>query len=83
MLSYLQGLTRPEIAMAVHQCAIFCKYPRLVQVRAIRYIAKYLVRTSIYVDLPNRNQQLTTRGAVYRNNIEKGIECYLDANFAS
>ena len=37
---------------------------------------------STYVDLPDGNWRLTTCGVVYRPNIEKGIECYIDANFA-
>ena len=36
-----------------------------------------------YVDLTDINQQSTTRGVVYRPDIEKLIECYVDANFSS
>ena len=50
--------------------------------RAVRHIAKYLVSTSTHVDLPGSNRWLTTRGAVYRQDIEKFIECYVDANFS-
>ena len=55
MLSYLQGYTRPEISMTVHQCERFCNSLCLMHKCAIRRIAKYLVRTSIYVDLPYGN----------------------------
>ena len=50
--------------------------------RTIRSIAKYLTRTSTYVDLPDGNQRLFTHGVVYRPDKEKGIECYLDSKFA-
>ena len=33
--------------------------------------------------LPDINQRLTTRGVVYKPNIEKIIECYVDAKFSS
>ena len=51
--------------------------------RSVRGITKYLVSTSTYVDLPDRNRRLNTHGVVYRNDIETGIECYVDADFAS
>ena len=47
---------------------------------AIR-IANYLTSTSTYVDLPDGNQCFITRGVVYRPDIEKGIECYVDSDF--
>eukprot|EP00957_Ditylum_brightwellii_P129511 9878996-Ditylum_brightwellii.AAC.1 len=45
-MSYLQGSTRPEIAMAVHQCARFCNDPRLSRERAVWRIVKYLSQTA-------------------------------------
>ena len=45
-------------------------------------ITTYLVSMSIYVDLPDINQQLTTRGIFYNPDIYKVIECYVDANIA-
>ena len=50
---------------------------------AIRHVAKYLVIMSTYVDLSDRNRQLSTCGVVYKPGIEKGIECYVDAGFAN
>ena len=41
MLNYLQGSTRPDIAMAVHQCARFSRDPRLQHERAVMKIGKY------------------------------------------
>ena len=81
MLSYIKGYTQPEISMSVHQCAQFCNNPRFVHKHDIRHIAKFLSSTSTYVDLTDRNRQLFTRGVVYSPNKEKGIECYVDANF--
>ena len=54
----------------------------LVHERAIRRNAKYLTSTSTYVDLPDGNLQVTTRRIVYKPDIEKFIECYVDVNFA-
>ena len=46
-------------------------------------ITKYLVSASMYVDLPDVNQWLTTCGLVYKTDIEKFIKCYMDADFSS
>ena len=40
MLNYLQASTRPDIAMAVHQCARFSQDPRITHERAIMRIGK-------------------------------------------
>lgn len=69
MLSYLTGSTRPELAMAVHQCARFNAGPMLSHERAIKRIGRYLIE----------NQD---RGIVYTPDKTKGIECYVDADFA-
>ena len=69
--------------MAVQQCASFCNDPHFVYERAVRRIAKYLKSTSTYVDLPDGNIRLTTRGVVYKLNIGEGIYFYVDANFAN
>ena len=82
MLSYLKGPTGPEIPMAVHQRARFCNNPCLVHGCAIRRITKYLAIKSTYVDLTDRNLRLTTHRTVYRLDIEKGIECYVDSDHA-
>ena len=36
MLIYIQGSTRTEISMVIHQCAHFCNNPHLVHERAVR-----------------------------------------------
>ena len=33
------------------------------------------------MDLSDRNKWLNKNGVVYRPNIEKGIKCYIDADF--
>jgi len=45
MLNYLQGSTRPDISMAVHQCARFCNDPKLSHERAVQRIVRYLIQT--------------------------------------
>ena len=67
--------------MAVQQHARFCNIMRLVQEHASKHITQYYASMYAYVDLTDRNWQLTTRGVVYNTNIGKGIECYIDANF--
>ena len=69
MLSYLQGNTRPDISMAVHQTARFCKYPRLSHEKAIMRLGRYLLDT-------------LTRGIVYKPYKSKGLECYVDSDLA-
>ena len=69
MLNYLQGSTRPDISMATHQCARFTSDPKASHERAVRYIGKYLLGTK-------------TRGIIYKPDPKKGIECFVDADFA-
>jgi len=69
MLAYLANNTRPELSMAVHQCARFCNEPMLSHERAIKHIGKYLLKDP-------------DRGIIYEPDESKGIECYVDADFA-
>jgi hypothetical protein len=69
MLTYLQGNTRPEISMAVHQTARFCNNPMLSHEQAIKRIGRYLLQSS-------------NRGIIYKPDPTKGLECYVDADFA-
>ena len=69
MLGYLQGLTRPDISMAVHQCARFSTDPKLSHERAVKRICKYLLGTQ-------------KRGIIYKSDSSKGIEVFVDADFA-
>ncbi len=70
MLTYLQGTTRPDIAMAVHQCARFSSNPKRSHERAIIKIIRYLKGTK-------------DKGIFISPDMKKGIECYVDASFAS
>lgn len=69
MLGYLQGTSRPDISMAVHQCARFNSDPRLSHERAVKRIARYLLYTA-------------DKGLIYRPDVSKGLEVYVDADFA-
>ena len=69
MLTYLQGTTRPDIAMAVHQCARLSINPMLSHERAIKHIGRYLLGSK-------------DRGIVFKPDSQKGLECYVDADFA-
>ena len=69
MLGYLQSTSRPDISMAVHQCARFNNMPKLTHERAIKRICKYLLGTM-------------DKGIVYRPDPTKGLECHVDADFA-
>ena len=70
MLTYLQGTTRPDIAMAVHQCARFSSNPKRSHEKAIIKILRYLKGTK-------------DKGIFLCPETKKGIECYVDASFAS
>ena len=69
MLGYLQGSTRPDISMATHQCARYNNDPKLSHERAIRRIGKYLLGTQ-------------NKGIIFSPNPEKGLECFVDADFS-
>jgi hypothetical protein len=69
MLTYLAGSVHPDIAMAVHQCACFNINPMHSHEQTVMRISQYL---------------LLTKGQcmIYRPDPSKGIEVYVDANFA-
>ena len=69
MLGYLAGNTRPDLLMAVHQCARFNNDPRLSYEVAVKRIGRYLQGTS-------------TKGVLFKPDKTKGIECFVDADFA-
>jgi hypothetical protein len=69
MLTYMQGTSRPEIAFAVHQAARFCIDPKLSHERAIHRIGKYLQGTG-------------DKGITFMPDASKGLQCYVDADFA-
>ena len=69
MISYLQNTSRLEISMAVHQTARSSNNPMLSQEKSIMRIGRYLL-------------DMRKRGITYKANKSKGLECYVDANFA-
>ena len=68
-LSYLAATARPEIQFAVHQCARFSQDPKMVHEKAVKRIVRYLKRTP-------------DKGLILSVDKTKGIECYVDADFA-
>ena len=70
MSGYLQGSTRPEISMASHQCARFVHDPKRSHERAMIRLVRYLKSTK-------------ERGIIYEPKPELGLECFVDADFAS
>ena len=69
MLSYLTGSTRPDISMAVNQCARFSNDPKLSHERAVKRIVRYLHGTK-------------DRGIIFNPDPKRGLECFVDADFA-
>ena len=55
--------------MAVHQAARFCIDPKLSHERAIKRIGRYLLGCK-------------DKGIIFKPDISKGVECYVDADFA-
>ena len=70
MLGYFQGTTCPDITMETHQCARFNNDPHLSHERAVKRIDRYILDTR-------------DKGMIYRPDIIRGLECYVDADFAS
>ena len=68
-LTYLQGNTHIETSMAVHQTAGFFNNPMLYHEKYIRKLGRYLYHT-------NKGD------IVHNSDISKGLECYIDADFA-
>ena len=68
-LSYLQAMIRPDITYAVQQCARFCNEPKQDHEEAVKRICRYLLGTQ-------------TKGLLLRPNRSRGLECYVDADFA-
>ena len=69
MLNYLQGSTRPDTSMAVHQCTRLCNDPKLSHERALQIIVSYLIQTN-------------SNGLRCQSDKSKGIESCADADFS-
>ena len=57
------------MSMAVHQTARLCNKPMLTHEKAIKRLGRYLYHTK-------------REGIVYNPDIKKGLEFYVDADFA-
>ena len=68
-LSYIQAIVRPDITMAVQQCARFCNQPNKDHEEAVKRICRYLFKTR-------------SQGLVLKPDKSKGLECHVDADFA-
>jgi hypothetical protein len=68
MLNYLCG-TRPDILFAVHQCSRFCADPKMSHKKALTRIVRYLKCTP-------------TDGLKLKPDSSRGIQCFVDADFA-
>ena len=68
-LSYIQAMIRPDITMAVQQCARFCNDPKQEHEEAVKRICRYLLRTK-------------DKGLVFKPDLSRGLECYVDADWA-
>jgi Reverse transcriptase (RNA-dependent DNA polymerase) len=68
-LSYLQSMIRPDITMAVQQCARFCNAPQREHEEAVKRICRYLMSTK-------------DEGLILKPDKNRGLECYVDADWA-
>ena len=68
-LSYLQAMIRPDITMAVQQCARFCNNPQQEHEQAVKRICRYLLKTK-------------DEGLIMKPDKTRGLECYVDADWA-
>ncbi len=69
MLQYLQAHTRPDITMAVSQCARFVHSPKRSHEEALERIGCYLKKTE-------------DKGLVFKPSDHFEIDCFVDADFA-
>ena len=67
--SYIQAIIRPDRTMATQQCARFCNIPNQEHEEAVKRICRYLLKTR-------------DKGLVLRPNRSKGLECFVDADWA-
>ena len=68
-LNYLEKGTRSDISYIVHQCARFTEEPKESHAKVLRWLTRYLIKTK-------------EKGFVMRPDTTKGIEVFVDADFA-
>jgi len=62
-------MIRPDLTFAVQQCARFCNEPRRSHEEAIKRACRYLLKTK-------------DRGLILRPDPTRGLECFVDADWA-
>jgi hypothetical protein len=68
-LNYIANNTRPDISMAIHQCAHFSSSPRAIHELAVKRIIHYLFATK-------------TKGLTLHLTTDLTLDMYLDSDFA-
>ena len=68
-LNFLAQNTRPDISMAVHNCARFCNNPTLLHEQAVKRIVRYLILTK-------------DKGMILTPQKDFSLNMYVDADFA-
>jgi hypothetical protein len=68
-LNFLAQMTRPDISMAVHNCARFSARPTSLHEQAVKRIGRYLAYTR-------------SKGLTYRPDQSHRLDMYIDADFA-
>jgi hypothetical protein len=68
-LNYLAQMTRPDISMAVHNCARFTTSPTYLHEQAVKRIGRYLAATR-------------THGLFHQPTLAATLDMYVDADFA-
>jgi hypothetical protein len=68
-LNYLANNTRPDISMAIHQCARYSSNPKAIHELAVKRIARYLLVTQ-------------TKGIVMHPTADMSLNMSVDADFA-
>ena len=69
MLQYLQAHSRPDLTMAVSQCARYVHSPKRSHEQALERIGRYLLATQ-------------DKGLIYSPSEEFRVDCYVDSDFA-
>ena len=62
-------MARPDITVAIQQCACFCNYPHQKHEDSVKRICRYLLKTKY-------------KGLVLSPDKSCGLECFVDADWA-
>jgi hypothetical protein len=68
-LNYIANNTRPDISMAVHQCAKYCSQPKAIHELAVKRIVRYLLATK-------------DKGLILKPSSSLTLDMFVDADFA-